>query len=112
MHKPLEIAKTYDGSCALGPAIRLTEPAALTDLTVQVTIERGGAAVFEGETRTSQMKRSLEELVAYLGRELSFPHGVLLMTGTGIVPGDDFTLQSGDRVIVAIGDLTLANPVA
>ncbi len=57
------------------------------------------------------MKRSLEELVAYLGMELPFPHGVFLMTGTGIVPGEEFSLLPGDMVRVSVGDLTLENPV-
>jgi 2-dehydro-3-deoxy-D-arabinonate dehydratase len=57
------------------------------------------------------MKRSLEELVAYLGRELDFPQGVLLMTGTGLVPADDFTLRAGDRVRITIASLTLENEV-
>ena len=57
------------------------------------------------------MKRRLEELVAYLCRELDFPHGVFLMTGTGIVPGEDFTLQPGDQVSITVGELTLQNDV-
>ncbi|RIK39871.1 MAG: fumarylacetoacetate hydrolase, partial [Chloroflexi bacterium] len=65
-----------------------------------------------GDTSITQMKRQLPELVDYLCRELEFPHGVLLMTGTGIVPGDEFTLQSGDRVRITIGDHTLENVVA
>ena len=57
------------------------------------------------------MKRTLPDLAAYLCRELAFPHGVFLMTGTGIVPGDDFTLQSGDVVRITIGGHTLENTV-
>jgi 2-dehydro-3-deoxy-D-arabinonate dehydratase len=57
------------------------------------------------------MKRSLEELVAYLGRELDFPQGVFLMTGTGVVPPDDFTLEPGDLVRITVGSLTLENQV-
>jgi 2-dehydro-3-deoxy-D-arabinonate dehydratase len=57
------------------------------------------------------MKRDLQELVDYLGRELSFPHGAFLMTGTGIVPGEDFSLAAGDVVCIRIGSLSLENPV-
>ena len=71
----------------------------------------GGGEVFAGDTAIAQMKRTLPDLVAYLGREIEFPHGVLLMTGTGIVPGDDFTLQAGDVVRITIGDHTLENMV-
>lgn len=107
-------AKVYEGSCALGPGILLVEGGArdLAGLPIALRIERGGEVVFEGETDTAQMKRTFEELVEYLGRELPFPDGVLLMTGTGIVPPDDFTLQVGDGVEVRVGELTLANRVA
>jgi 2-dehydro-3-deoxy-D-arabinonate dehydratase len=57
------------------------------------------------------MKRSVEELVAFLCREMDFPHGVFLMTGTGIVPADDFTLQAGDVVRISIASMTLENEV-
>jgi hypothetical protein len=70
------------------------------------------ALVFEDETDTSQMKRSTEELAAYLGKELAFPGGAFLMTGTGIVPEEDFTLESGDLVGISVGDLLLENEVA
>jgi 2-dehydro-3-deoxy-D-arabinonate dehydratase len=71
-----------------------------------------GTAVFSGATRTSQLKRPLQELVDYLRMELSFPQGVLLMTGTGIVPPDDFSLKPADRVRITIGGLTLENDVS
>ena len=61
---------------------------------------------------TSQMKRSPEELAAYLGKELAFPGGAFLMTGTGLVPEEDFTLGSGDLVAISVGDLALENEVA
>ena len=74
---------------------------------------RGTATpIFAGETRTSRIKRPLQELVDYLRKELDFPHGVFLMTGTGIVPPDDFSLAGGDHVRITIGDLTLENEVA
>ena len=106
-------AKIYDDSCALGPGIRVAEleVAELQDLHIGMRITRDGAIAFEGETRTSQMKRRLEELVSYLGRSLSFPHGAFLMTGTGLVPPETFTLQPGDKVEIVVGDSTLVNEV-
>ncbi len=104
-------AKTYNGSCAVGPAIRLLSPADLADLPIQLEISRGGAVVFAGDTATSRMKRAFPDLAAWLYRELTFPHGALLMTGTGIVPPDDFTLHSGDLIRVTIGGMALENQV-
>jgi 2-dehydro-3-deoxy-D-arabinonate dehydratase len=104
-------AKVYDGSCALGPGIVLGAVERLKDLPVQLEVRRAGHAVFEGETHTSRIKRSFEELARYLCRELSFPHGAFLMTGTGIVPPHDFSLDRGDVVRVAIGSLALENEV-
>jgi 2-dehydro-3-deoxy-D-arabinonate dehydratase len=104
-------AKVYNGSCALGPGIVLAEADRLRDLAVEVEIVRAGRTVFAGDTRTSRMKRSFDELVSYLARELDFPHGVFLMTGTGIVPPPEFTLSPGDRVRIAVGSLTLENDV-
>lgn len=105
-------AKVYDGSCSLGPGIVLSGPDSMRNLSITMSIRRGGEAVFEDETDISQMKRSLEELAGYLGRELAFPGGAFLMTGTGIVPEDDFTLEPGDQVVISVGDLTLENEVA
>jgi 2-dehydro-3-deoxy-D-arabinonate dehydratase len=105
-------AKVYDGSCALGPAIVLAGPKDLHDIGVALAIERGGRTIFEGTSRTTQMKRSFEELARYLCAELALPHGVLLMTGTGIVPPDDFTLVVDDRIRIDVGPLRLANVVA
>ncbi len=106
-------AKIYNDSCALGPGIRLAEVevAELQDMHIGMQITRNGAVAFEGETSTSQMKRRLEDLVSYLGRELSFPHGAFLMTGTGLVPPDTFTLQPGDQVQIVVGASTLVNQV-
>lgn len=112
-------AKTYDGCCALGPVIALLgggragegapDPRALS---IKLTILRDGEAAFAGETSTSRMRRSPEELVDYLTRELTFPDGVFLMTGTGIVPPDSFTLRSGDVVEIEVSGIgTLVNPV-
>jgi 2-dehydro-3-deoxy-D-arabinonate dehydratase len=78
---------------------------------IQLDIMRENAPVFHGETRTSRMKRSLEELVAYLGKEMAFPDGVFLMTGTGIVPPDGFSLKVRDVVRITIGALMLENEV-
>jgi len=105
-------AKVYDGSCSLGPGIVLSGPDAMRDLRISMSIRRDGEIVFEDETDISQMKRSLEVLASYLGRELAFPGGAFLMTGTGIVPEDDFTLMVGDRVGISVGDLVLENEVS
>ena len=105
-------AKVYDGSCAIGPGIRLCDAAGMRDLAVTLDILRDGASAFSGGTRTSQIKRGLEELAGWLLRELRQPGGVFLFTGTGIVPGEDFTLRSGDVVRIDIDGLTLENPVS
>ena len=104
-------AKTYNGSCAVGPGIHLVAPDDLVGLAIEMAIVRENVVVFQGETSTAQMKRSFPELAEYLYRELDFPNGALLMTGTGIVPPDDFTLQSGDLVRIAIDGLNLENTV-
>ena len=104
-------AKIYDGSCALGPGILMTGPDMLRDLPIQLVIRRTGKTVFEGSVRSSGMKRSPEILVSCLIRELTFPHGVFLLTGTGIVPPETFTLLAGDRVVISVGSLTLENHV-
>ena len=103
-------AKIYDGSCAVGPGIVLPADD-LLDLPIRLRIRRDGELVFEGETGTSRIKRPLEELAEYLGKELSLPDGALLMTGTGIVPDEDFSLTPGDRVEISVGDLVLENGV-
>ncbi len=105
-------AKVYNGSCALGPAIRLCSAEAMADLPITIEIRRKAVEIFAGETRSSQIKRPLEELAEYLFRELAFPDGAFLMTGTGIVPTEDFTLQQDDLVRIRIDDLTLENRVA
>jgi 2-dehydro-3-deoxy-D-arabinonate dehydratase len=106
-------AKVYDRSCALGPAITLRDDLPPRDkVAIHLTIERQGAKVFEGSTRLSEMARTLEDLVSWLGRENRFPHGVILLTGTGIVPPDNFTLLPGDLVSIDIAGIgRLANLV-
>jgi 2-dehydro-3-deoxy-D-arabinonate dehydratase len=75
-------------------------------------IQRDRVVLFRESIRTSQMDRRLEELVTYLGRELDFPDGTLLMTGTGIVPPEEFSLRPGDEVRIVVGELKLENKVA
>ncbi len=102
-------AKTYTGCCALGPAIALAwdvaDPLALT---IRLTIARGGTTVFKDEVSTARLHRTFADLIDYLGRDNTFPHGAILLTGTGIIPADDFTLQPGDHVQIAINGLGLA----
>jgi len=104
-------AKVYNASCALGPAIQILDVEWLRDLPIEILIERADHAIFHGSTSTSNMNRKLEELVAYLYRELEFPQGAFLFTGTGIVPPEQFTLATGDRMTITVGDLTLSNEV-
>jgi 2-dehydro-3-deoxy-D-arabinonate dehydratase len=105
-------AKVYDGSCALGPVIAVAENRERARA-IQMVIIRNGAPVFSGETSTAQMRRTTEELANYLFRELTFSAGVFLLTGTGLVPPDDFTLRSGDGVRITIEGIgTLENVVA
>ncbi len=104
-------AKVYNGSCALGTEIVLCNADAMRDLPVSVDISRNGESVFAGETAINRMKRTLEELVAYLYKEYRFPHGAYLMTGTGVVPAESFTLQAGDVVTIRVGEVTLQNEV-
>ncbi len=105
-------AKIYDGGCSLGPGISLGGPDSMLDLLIKMRILRDGKVVYEDEVSTSRMKRPFEELAGYLGKELSFPNGAFLMTGTSLVPEQDFTLTPGDRVEISVGDLVLENEVA
>jgi 2-dehydro-3-deoxy-D-arabinonate dehydratase len=99
-------AKVYDRSCALGPWIRLgATEAEAREWTIRSTIARNGVSVFSGETRVDNIKRSFEELSGYLCRSQSFPNGAVLLTGTGIVPPDDFTLQEHDVVEIEIAPI-------
>ena len=106
-------AKVYDGSCALGPCILVTSDPLPRETPIEIAITRGGVTVFSGATAVSQIKRSFTDLVEYLYREKSFSRGCFLLTGTGVVPPDDFTLQSGDRISIRIPPIgTLTNTVA
>ncbi len=106
-------AKLYDACCALGPWVTLAAamPAAAATQ-IDLVIERAGSEVFRGSTNVGQMARSFGDLIGWLARDNSFPRGVILLTGTGVVPGDDFTLAAGDLVKISISGIgTLANPV-
>jgi 2-dehydro-3-deoxy-D-arabinonate dehydratase len=104
-------AKIYDGGCSLGPGILLGGPDTMRDLPITMRILRDDNPAFEGEISTSEMKRPFEELAEYLGKELSLPAGAFLMTGTSLVPPDDFNLSPGDVVEIRVGELTLENEV-
>jgi len=103
-------AKCYNQCCGLGPWITLAE--AMPDrnsITIELRITRDNKNVYQGKTSVAEMARSLEDLIGWLGRDNSFPNGVFLLTGTGIVPDSNFTLHAGDRVdieIAGIGTLT------
>ncbi len=106
-------AKTYDGCAAVGPCVYVTDEPIPASTMIRLVINRNNETVFEGDVGISQMKRTVTELVSYVYRECSFPHGALIMTGTGIVPGHDFTLQQGDEVQITIDGIgTLINTVA
>jgi 2-dehydro-3-deoxy-D-arabinonate dehydratase len=106
-------AKLYDSCCALGPAITLAaDMPDRSSIGIRLEIERDGIKIHEGETSVARMARRLEDLIDWLGRDNRFPDGVVLLTGTGIVPPDDFSLRSGDRVRITIDGIgTLSNPV-
>ena len=95
-------AKVYDQSCALGPCIRVAEAPLLPSTEIKIEIFRAGEMLFTGATTFSQLKRQPESLVEFLYRESSFPDGCFLMTGTGVVPPDSFTLHSGDEIFIHI----------
>ncbi len=106
-------AKTYDGCAALGPCIYVTDAELEKSTQIRLKINRENESVFEAEVGINQMKRSLKELVSYIYKECSFPHGCMIMTGTGIVPGNGFTLMSGDQIIIEIDKIgQLINVVA
>jgi 2-dehydro-3-deoxy-D-arabinonate dehydratase len=105
-------AKLYRACCGLGPVVVPAAQVSPQELPIRLQISREGETVFEGETNTARMKRSVEEIVPWLMRENDFPHGVYLLTGTGIVPSESFTLHSGDRIDITIEPIgTLSNVV-
>jgi 2-dehydro-3-deoxy-D-arabinonate dehydratase len=95
-------AKTYDACAAIGPCILVADKPLDPATTIRLQISRNGDSVFQGTIAISQIKRELEELVSFVFRECSFPYGCLIMTGTGIVPENDFTLKPGDTVTISI----------
>lgn len=96
-------AKVYAECCGIGPWITLAKGARpMESTTIDLTIERGGVEVVRDSTSLTKMRRSFQELIEWLGRDNVFPNGVLLMTGTGIVPADDFSLEAGDTIAIAI----------
>lgn len=106
-------AKVYTAAAALGPSIALAwEVEDVGNLAIRLIIRRAGAVLFEGETTTGDIHRPFAELIRFLRRHNTFPAGVVLMTGTGIIPPPEFTLVDGDDVEIAIAGVgTLRNPV-
>jgi len=106
-------AKVYDGCCALGPWITLVDwMPSLRHIGIRLRVRRGSRTAFEGETSVANMARSFDDLITYLGRDNTFPHGAVLLTGTGIVPPDNFSLAADDVVEISIDGIgTLRNPV-
>ena len=105
-------AKVWSQCCALGPGLVVREPLP-PETAIEITILRGGAPVFQGATALDRMKRTLPELAEWLWRDNAFPAGCYLLTGTGVVPPNDFTLASGDEMRIHIAGIgTLANRVA
>lgn len=106
-------AKLYDGCCGLGPCIVLASRIAKPEqLGIQLLIRRKNTVIFTGETNVSQMARTFENLISWLKRSNTFPKGAFLLTGTGIVPDNDFTLEPGDIVEITIEEIgKLVNPI-
>lgn len=106
-------AKVYDQCCGLGPCVTLAADMPPREATgIRLRVERGGQTVFEGKTSVDRMARSFADLIEWLGRDQKFPAGVFLLTGTGVVPPDDFTLRALDRVTIEIDGIgALVNPV-
>lgn len=103
----------YEGSCALGPCLFVPAQPISTETNISITINRKAKRVFDATIQLNRMKRQLPELASWLFKDLKFSNGCYLMTGTGLVPGNDFTLQPGDVVAVSIDGIgTLRNVVA
>jgi 2-dehydro-3-deoxy-D-arabinonate dehydratase len=105
-------AKVFDGSCALGPAVALAWDYSPSNRAIELAIRRNDTVIYHNTTSTAAMRREIPELVGYLARDQRFDAGCVLLTGTGIVPPADFTLQEGDVVTIGIDGIgVLANPV-
>jgi 2-dehydro-3-deoxy-D-arabinonate dehydratase len=105
-------AKVYDASCSLGPCVLITPKPLPSTTRIELSIARAGKVAFTGATSLAEMKRTPEVLVSYLFRHNSFPQGCILLTGTGIVPPDSFTLEAGDEIRITIDGIgTLTNVV-
>ena len=105
-------AKVYDGSCALGPGILISRDPLPATTPIRLEIRRAGVEAFSGATTLAELKRTPTSLVEFLFRDNKFPHGAFLMTGTGVVPPDSFTLAPGDKVKITIDPIgTLENEV-
>jgi len=106
-------AKLYNECCGLGPWILIPEgPLNRAETKIKLEITRKKSVVFQGETNVDQMARTFEDLIEWLGKDNSFPHGAFMLTGTGIVPPDEFSLQAGDSVAITITGIgTLKNPI-
>jgi 2-dehydro-3-deoxy-D-arabinonate dehydratase len=105
-------AKTYDGSAAIGPCLYVSDTPLPKETEIEMVVDREGKCVFDGKIQIGQMKRTPDELASWLYRETSFPFGCFLMTGTGIVPPKEFTLESGDKVSITIEPIgALMNPI-
>jgi 2-dehydro-3-deoxy-D-arabinonate dehydratase len=105
-------AKIYTASCALGPEIVLLPSREWPDATISMEVRRGGSVEFRGEVHTQRIRRSIPDLLSYLGRCYTFPEGVVLLSGTGIVPPDDFKLEPDDLIDILIDGIgRLINPV-
>jgi 2-dehydro-3-deoxy-D-arabinonate dehydratase len=103
-------AKVYDQSCALGPCLLVTEEPLPGETEIRLEIRRAGEQAFSGSTNLATMRRTPQSLVEYLFRDNSFPVGCLLLTGTGIIPPDEFTLHTGDEIRITIEPIgTLVN---
>lgn len=106
-------AKSYDGSASIGPCVLVSETPLAKETEIRMVINRDGEPVFEGKTDLGQIKRGFDELASWLFKEMSFPAGCFLMTGTGIIPSNEFTLRSGDEIRITIEPIgTLVNFVA
>jgi len=105
-------AKVFDGCCGLGPAVALAWEFSPADRSIELEIRRRGSVIYRSATSTSAIRRAIPELLDYLGRDQRFQAGCVLLTGTGIVPPSDFTLEDGDVVAIRIDGLgLLENPI-